>query len=135
MQTTYTLSQIDQVAKEIITKSKSKTLLFYGEMGAGKTTLIKSILKQLGVEASSSSPTFSIVNEHVSNTGEQIYHFDFYRIKQEEEALDIGFEEYIYQGDWIFIEWPEKIRNYIPKDSQSVSMMSINERERAFELN
>ncbi len=134
MQLPYTLSQIDTIAQKILTDSKSKILLFYGDMGAGKTTLIKSMLAHLGVKGVTNSPTFSIVNEYITNREELVYHFDFYRIKKEEEALDIGFEEYIHQGDWIFIEWPEKIKNYIPEEAQKISIITLNENERAYEL-
>jgi len=130
METTYILSQIDSVALRIIESTKSNILLFYGDMGVGKTTLITSLAKQLGVTENISSPTFSIVNEYRTLDNKIIYHFDAYRINQEEEILDLGFEEYIEQGDWIFIEWPEKIASFIPENSQKayISMNEIGER-------
>lgn len=130
METTYILSQIDSVALRIIESTKSNILLFYGDMGVGKTTLITSLAKQLGVTENISSPTFSIVNEYRTLDNKTIYHFDAYRINQEEEILDLGFEEYIEQGDWIFIEWPEKITSFIPENSQKayISMNEIGER-------
>ena len=90
-----------------------KIFLFYGNMGAGKTTLIKSLCKQLGTDDNVTSPTFAIVNEY---TGAQsnIYHFDFYRLKNQSEAMDLGFEEYLYSGNYCFIEWPEKIPDLLP---------------------
>lgn len=120
---TYTLADIDSVAQELLEKSRSKTILFYGEMGAGKTTLIKSLIKALKVNDEGSSPTFSLVNEYESPEG-PIYHFDFYRIEDENEAYDIGIEEYFSSGAWIFIEWPDNIRNLLPEESQIVKISS-----------
>lgn len=99
-----------------------KIILLQGAMGAGKTTLIKELCKQLGVTGGITSPTFSLVNEYKTNSGQTIYHFDFYRIKNEVEAFDIGCEEYFYSGNLCFIEWPEKIRNLIPSDSITVKI-------------
>lgn len=90
-----------------------KIFLFQGEMGAGKTTLIKSLCQQLGMEENVSSPTYSLVNEYALPKG-KIYHFDFFRIKNESEAFDLGFEEYLSSGDYCFIEWPEMIPNLWP---------------------
>ncbi len=93
-----------------------KIFLFYGDMGTGKTTLIKALCAELGVKDLVSSPTFSIVNEYSAPSG-SIFHFDFYRIKNETEALDLGYEDYIYSGNYCFIEWPEKIENLLPEKS------------------
>ncbi len=134
MQRIYTLSQIEIIAQEIISKAVSNILLFNGEMGSGKTTLIKSILKQLGVKEVISSPTFSIVNEYISTTNKQIYHFDCYRLEHQEEALDLGFEEYIYTGDWVFIEWPEKISSLIPHKTHTITIKTIDEETRSIVL-
>lgn len=90
-----------------------KIFLFEGDMGAGKTTFIKVIAETLGVEDLVSSPTFSIVNEYLGHSG-RIYHFDFYRIKDVQEAYDIGYEEYFYSGDLCLVEWPEKIAAILP---------------------
>lgn len=90
-----------------------KVFLFEGEMGAGKTTLIKTICGQLGVSDTASSPTYSIVNEYEHSAG-KVYHFDFFRIKNENEAFDLGFEEYLDSGQYCFIEWPEMISNLWP---------------------
>lgn len=130
MQVTYELSEIDSIASQVITQTKSNLLLFYGTMGVGKTTLIKAIAKQLGIEQIASSPTFSIVNEYSTPQGKRVYHFDFYRVNNQEEALDLGFEEYVSQGDWIFIEWPEKIAQYLPTDAQDIRINEINEGRR-----
>ena|SRR5690606_9284847 len=116
---TYTLSDLSQAAKYILENCRYKTLLFYGEMGVGKTTLIKELAKQLGHTDWVSSPTFSLVNEY-ENTAGKLYHFDFYRINDQEEALSIGVEEYLYSGEWCFIEWPEKILNLLPKESHKI---------------
>jgi tRNA threonylcarbamoyladenosine biosynthesis protein TsaE len=94
MNKNYSLENLSEVAAELISSAKNKTLLFYGQMGVGKTTLIKEICKQLGVLDTISSPTFSLVNEYETSKNEKVFHFDFYRITQEEEALDIGIEEY-----------------------------------------
>jgi len=134
MQLTYDLSEIEHIAKTIISTSKNNVLLFHGEMGVGKTTLIKSLVKELGVKETASSPTFSIVNEYISNNDMVIYHFDFYRIEKEEEALDLGFEEYLNEGDWIFIEWPEKIASLLPLNAQKITINAISARKRQLTL-
>lgn len=125
----YTLSDIDTIAKKILTYTTQKVLLFDGEMGVGKTTLIKSIAKELGVKKTTSSPTFSIVNEYQSSS-EIIYHFDFYRLKVESEAYDMGVEEYLYSGNWCFIEWPNKIENLLPVEYTLIKIERINNEER-----
>lgn len=117
MNQTYTLAELDAVAHDIILHAKSRVLLFYGAMGAGKTTLIKAIAKNLGVDDVTSSPTFSLINEYITKTGDLIYHFDFYRIESEEEAYGFGAEEYLDSGNWCFIEWPEKVENLLPLDA------------------
>ncbi|MEI9920717.1 MAG: tRNA (adenosine(37)-N6)-threonylcarbamoyltransferase complex ATPase subunit type 1 TsaE [Bacteroidota bacterium] len=109
----FTLNELDAVVKELLVAgNQRKVWLFHGEMGAGKTTLIKAICKTLGVESGMASPTFSIVNEYAGN--EKIYHFDFYRLKNEEEAYDIGVEEYLDSGNLCLIEWPERIPGLLP---------------------
>ncbi len=106
----------DAARKLIEVFPERRVFAFYGEMGAGKTTFIKSICKYLGVEDIVNSPTFSIINEYKTASGESIFHFDFYRIEKQEEVFDIGFEEYVYSGDHCFIEWPEKIEELLPDD-------------------
>jgi len=115
---TYRQNEISSVAKKVLEATTSKTVCFYGEMGAGKTTLIKALVKELrGIDATS-SPTFGIVNEYHKNDGSVLaYHFDFYRLEDESEALDLGFEDYLNQSVWIFIEWPEKIKSFLPDDA------------------
>jgi len=124
----YTLEQLPQIAKQIISESADKVLLFYGEMGVGKTTLIKEIVKQLEVDDVVTSPTFSLVNEYQSRKGDIIYHFDFYRIENEEEALDIGIDDYFYSNSWCLIEWPENVKNLLPLNAVEIHL-SINEDE------
>lgn len=130
----YSLEQIPSIAEEIISIVKYKTLLFYGEMGSGKTTLIKEIVHQLGVEDLANSPTFSLVNEYLSLKGEKIYHFDFYRIENEEEAYDIGIEEYLYENHWCFIEWPDKVKNLLPLESVSIHLSLNLDKSRKIEI-
>jgi tRNA threonylcarbamoyladenosine biosynthesis protein TsaE len=109
------LSELDDVAKQLIRLAGDERVwLFEGAMGAGKTTLIKKICKRLGVVSTVQSPTFSIVNEYTTEDGEELYHFDFYRLKEEEEALDIGIEEYLDSGNYCFLEWPAKIASLWP---------------------
>lgn len=121
----YTLSELSNVAKNIIEISSCKILLFYGEMGAGKTTLIKEIVKQLGSQDKVSSPTFSLVNEYQGENG-SIFHFDFHRIESEEEAYDIGFEEYLDSNSWCLIEWPQHVENLLPLQKNEVHLSRIN---------
>lgn len=109
-----TLSELKNAATIVLeTHPNERVFLFYGSMGAGKTTFINELCEQLEVLDHTSSPTFSIVNEYASNNG-PLYHFDFYRLKDEEEALDMGYEEYFYSNNYCFVEWPEKIPNLLP---------------------
>ena len=129
MTLTYELSEIDSIAKLLLSKVKGKTLLFYGEMGAGKTTLIKALIKALGSADVVSSPTFSLVNEYHIDQG-KIYHFDFYRIEDETEVLDMGFEDYLDSNSWKLIEWPQKIENLLEADMQKVEVFIENNKSR-----
>lgn len=115
--------ELPQVAQQILTAfGNRKVILFYGEMGVGKTTLIKQLCKQLGVEDATTSPTFSIVNEYLANTDKTIYHFDFYRIEEEAEVFDLGYEDYFYSKNFCFVEWPEKIPNLLPEDTVTLKI-------------
>lgn len=130
----YSLQQLPEIAKEVLQFAKYKVVLFYGEMGVGKTTLIKEIVKQLGVLDTVTSPTFSLVNEYHTKNDEKVYHFDFYRIDNEEEAMDMGIEEYFYSNNWCLVEWPNKVENLLPLKSVSISI-TLNENQlRTIEL-
>ena len=119
----FSLSEIEKSAKDFISENKNKKVVaFYGEMGAGKTTFIKAICTQLGVKDNTASPTFSLINEYSTSAGERIYHLDFYRIKNEAEALDMGVEEYFCSGNYCFIEWPEKIEALLPENCLKVKI-------------
>lgn len=124
------LSELPKVAATLLSDfPSSRIFLFFGEMGAGKTTFIKAICKELGVTDTVSSPSYSIVNEYQFPDG-QLYHFDFYRLKNETEALDMGYEEYFYNGNYCLIEWPEKIINLWPPEFVKVKILVLNEQER-----
>ena len=110
------LSQLDSISAEIIKLSKSKKIAFHASMGAGKTTLIKSICKELKVIDVVKSPTFSIVNEYISEINGKIYHFDFYRLEDKSEAYDIGVESYFDSSAYCFVEWPSLIGDILPSD-------------------
>jgi len=120
-------------AAEKLLEINNKIVLFYGDMGAGKTTFIKAICQVLGVTDTVSSPTFSIVNEYESPVG-PVFHFDFYRLKNETEALDLGYEEYLYSGNYCFIEWPEKIPNLLPEHAAKVSLTITGDQERLIQI-
>jgi len=117
----FTEDQLSEVAGKILaTYPDKRVFAIYGLMGAGKTTLIKAICKELDVDEIVGSPTFSIVNQYQTRKGSAIYHFDFYRMKKPEEAFDIGYEEYLYSGNYCFLEWPEIIEALLPVDCQKI---------------
>ena len=134
MKQIYSLEEVDQIAEKVIQESHHKILLFYGEMGAGKTTLIKSICKQLQSEDTISSPTFSLVNEYRTTDNKLIYHFDFYRIEDEEEALDMGIEDYFDNDAWCLVEWPENIENLLPLESVKIHLSYADHGKRSIQL-
>ena len=119
----FNLNSIEEVAKMLLKKATTKTILFYGEMGVGKTTLIQALVSKLG-GTKVTSPTFSIVNEY-EVINDLVYHFDFYRLNDENEAYDIGIEDYFYTGHWVFIEWPEKIAGILPNEAD-ISYIKLN---------
>lgn len=134
MTITFSLDQLEEVAQQILEQNPNKVILFNGEMGAGKTTLIKQLCKTLGVEEATSSPTFSLVNEYQTTKNHIVYHFDFYRLNQESEALDMGVEDYLYSGNWCFIEWSEKIENLIPEHHSIITIQLLPDGKRSLEL-
>lgn len=122
--------QLQDAATQLIEfAGNERIFLFYGDMGVGKTTFIKALSRQLGVSKNVSSPTFSIVNEYQADNS-LIYHFDFYRLKKESEALDLGYEDYFYSGNYCFIEWPEKIPSLIPTHHIKVQLTEDDNKDR-----
>lgn len=133
----YTLTDLPTLANEVLIalEGTPRVWLFRGQMGAGKTTLSKELLKQLGVEDSVQSPTFSLVNEYLNHNGEHIYHFDLYRLKNVQEALAIGIEEYIDSGNYCIIEWPEQAEELWDFPHVNFHLEALNEQERKLTLN
>ncbi|MCX6310852.1 MAG: tRNA (adenosine(37)-N6)-threonylcarbamoyltransferase complex ATPase subunit type 1 TsaE [Bacteroidetes bacterium] len=121
------IADINEIQKTAIDFLKNlpnqKIFAFHGDLGAGKTTFIKALCEKLGVKDQMSSPSFSIVNEYNSENGNSIYHFDLYRLKSPQEAFDIGMEEYLYSGNYCFIEWPERAEGILPKETVHVKMV------------
>lgn len=134
MEINYTLNDLNQVAEQLLKSFTTKTLLVYGDMGTGKTTLIKALVKQLGSDDVVSSPTFSIVNEYETKNG-LIYHFDLYRIKDVEEAYNFGIEDYIFSKHWSIIEWPQVIENMLPKQYDRIDLEINPDNSRTIKLN
>nr|WP_190808626.1 tRNA (adenosine(37)-N6)-threonylcarbamoyltransferase complex ATPase subunit type 1 TsaE [Flagellimonas sp. S3867] len=132
---TFHKDELHLAAQYVLDNVKNQILCFYGDMGAGKTTLIKSIVKNLRGIDNANSPTFGLVNEYHDQNGNLLaYHFDFYRIENEMEALDLGLEDYLNSDAWIFIEWPEKIESLLPEEIVSVYLHFIDENTRSIEF-
>ena len=128
------IDELDEVAEAIIASLDGRSVVaFYGEMGAGKTTLISRIAAQLGADDTVTSPTFAIVNQYEGRDG-SIYHFDMYRIERTEEALDFGCEEYLSSGDLCLVEWPEKIAALLPEDTMRVRIDVTSDDGRRFAI-
>ena len=129
------LSDIEGVALRFLKKFTNPTIFaFYGEMGSGKTTFIKELCKQLGTIDNITSPTFSIVNHYKTKFKGDIYHFDFYRIESKEEAFDLGYEEYFYDKNYCFIEWPELIEELLPENCIKVYIIEENDETRTLKF-
>ena len=126
------LDHIHEAAREFIAAMGDNTVFaLYGQMGAGKTTFVKALCQELGVEDVVTSPTFAVINEYRSDiAGELIYHFDFYRIKKLEEVYDMGYEDYFYSGALCFIEWPELVEELLPGNTVKVTIEELEDGSR-----
>lgn len=134
MELRYNIEDIDTVVSQVINEFETRTILLIGDMGVGKTTLVKALVSALGSTDRVSSPTFSIVNEYELTRG-LLYHFDMYRIIDEEEALQLGFEDYLSSSEWVVIEWPEKIPNLLPETVDVIELTLNNDHSRTLKLN
>lgn len=129
------LSEIRSVARQFISQMSGNTVFaFYGAMGAGKTTFIKAVCEELGVQETITSPTFAIINEYKDGEENSIYHFDFYRINKPEEAFDFGYEDYFYSGNLCFIEWPELVEQLLPDNAVKVYISETESGSREIEI-
>ena len=135
MELIYSLTEINYISKKISKQLNNQIVLFKGPMGSGKTTLIKSICKCLNFNDNISSPTFSLVNTYENSTNNIIYHFDLFRIKNLEEALDIGIEEYLDSGNKCFIEWPEIINELLDFKCTTIEMSVVDDNKRRIKIN
>lgn len=128
------VDELERVSQQILKFADNERIfMFYGQMGAGKTTLINSLCAKLGTKDKTSSPTFSIVNEYSFAEG-SIFHFDFYRLKNQTEALDFGYEDYFYSGNYCFIEWPEKIPDLWPDSFIEIKVKVLDDDQRVIEV-
>lgn len=117
------IKALGKAAKKLVNKFPDhRVFAFYGKMGAGKTTFIQAVCRELGTPDNVTSPTFALINEYKTETGDSVFHFDFYRIKNLEEAYDLGYEDYFYSGSYCLIEWPEKIETLLPQNYVEVKI-------------
>lgn len=129
------LSELENIAQQILSFAEDRSIFcFEGNLGAGKTTLIQAICNQLGVEEDMSSPTYSIVNEYKTKNGDVIYHMDLYRLKSLEEVLDAGIEDYFYENNYCFIEWPEVAKQILPDEIIQIQIEKISENQRKLSI-
>ncbi|SNT26086.1 tRNA threonylcarbamoyladenosine biosynthesis protein TsaE [Ekhidna lutea] len=128
----YNEEELQEVARKLISNfGHLKVWCFDAEMGAGKTTLTKAICRELGVQDEMSSPTFSIVNEYLTDKNQDIYHFDFYRLKDMEEAMDIGVEDYLFSGNLCLLEWPQIIEPLLPDEYLQINIKLVGDNTRS----
>ncbi len=131
----YNVNKISETAKQFLQKTRGhKKFAFYGKMGAGKTTFIIALCKELGAIDVINSPTFTIINEYKTITGDMLYHLDFYRIKSEDELLALGIEDYLYEDVYCFIEWPEKAENILADNIVKVSIEEVDTSKRLLKI-
>ena len=129
------LSDLPKVADLVLESLNGRNVVaFFAPMGAGKTTLISTLMETLGSEDIVTSPTFALVNQYYTETREPVYHFDFYRINSINEAFDMGYEEYFYSGDLCLVEWPEKVEQLLPEDTMVVKIEIVDENTRRFTI-
>lgn len=129
------LAGLKDAARQLLKSfGENKVFAFYGGMGAGKTTFIKTICRELGSSDNITSPTFAIINEYTTSSESLIYHFDFYRIKHIQEAYDLGYEDYFFSGNYCFIEWPEKIEQLLPENIVKVEISVTSNENRVIEV-
>lgn len=131
MEVTYSENDLSKVAEDLLDAfGHLDVWIFHGEMGTGKTTLIKQLCTQLGVADDMSSPTFSIVNEYLTKDESEVYHFDFYRMESTNEAINIGIEDYFFSGSKCFAEWPEIIKPFLPDKYLEISIKLVGDNSR-----
>ena len=130
---TYRLKDIEATAASVLEHLVSKTILFNGSMGAGKTTFINALLNAMQSDDTATSPTFSIVNEY-NIPNDKVYHFDFYRIESIDEAYNFGIEDYLNNNHWLFMEWPERIEDLIPENHQAITITDLEDNKRSLKL-
>lgn len=133
--TIHSTEELPKVAAEVMDALAGRSVVaFFGQMGAGKTTLISALMEYLGSSDTVTSPTFALVNQYYTGAGEPVYHFDFYRINSLAEAFDMGYEEYFYSGDLCLVEWPEKIEQLLPEEVVVVRIEALDETSRRFAI-